>query len=556
MPKPQPERSTFLTVPLLLVVLALLTPWACSTPSPSAPATTTEDNGSTARQAAAHDGFTEILASRDGGFLARDPVKEKSLLYMSGTHYAMGFQMGYLSAREVAIMVHDYCNEMLFEMVDLPISSGDLGEAWKSIRSWLTDLTMESVHYVPTTFLEEMQGIADGYAAARLEGKPGTDRAVSFEDVFLLNQAMDVLSSLTYHVLGRAIMACNQFAAWGDMTEDALLFHGRDFQFYNAGVYQDVALMAVYHPRDATGALRGNPFTTITAPGFVGLATGLNGEGVGMGLDVVHAWPAGAGDPGLGGLLLIRLVMEQAATLEEAVDIVAGTERGCPWLYLISDSRNSKAVVLEAIQSDPLSPWMEKRYGKNLETAEEILGQPLQPLVPERGVCVRAADYIMDPSVRGKGLPPPDSASPSNDNGRLKDNATWYNYNFPDPIEERPDMIVVTNHFLTPGMRPYQWAPLVALVWESYWPATEWRYETQTQLLLDQQKQGPIDWESAWAAADFLNPARPKGTFFHGQDTTQQVRGHIALMDGAHLKFRALYGYYDDSWVEISLGDY
>ena len=505
-------------------------------------------------QAAAGQGFSQVLGVWQEGFLARDPDKGKNLLYLAGTHYDMGFQTGYLAAGSTALMVHDYCNEFLFEMLNIPLESADLGILWDWVRAWLKGSTLASMHHVPTRFLDEMNGIADGYAQARREGLPGTEREVAFADVFLLNQAMDVLSGLTYEVLGKSATACNQFACWGGMTEDGRLFHGRDYQFYNAGVYQDTALPAVYVPKDETGGPAGYPFVTVTAPGFVGLATALNAAGISMGINVVHAWPARAEDPGLGGLLLIRSIMEEAATLEDAVRRVRETERGCPWIYLIADGKSHEAVVLETILSDPLKPWMQTRYAINRETAHGILGQPLEADHPEDGVRVRAADYIMDPAIRGKELTPPEHFSGYRNNPKYPDNRTWMNLSFPDPLEERADLIVATNHFLVPGMRLYQWAPWVALVWRTYWPASEWRYRTQTELLLDRVESGrALDWESAWRIADFLNPATVEGSFFYGPDRTRDVGGHVALMDGRDLILRALYGRYDDPWVEVSL---
>jgi len=549
------ERPGVAVLPILLLSLCLA---SCAGDDAPTPTQAVQPVAAAPVQAAARNGFTQVTAAWGEGFLARDPVKGKTLLYVSGTHYEMGFQTGFLAAADTARMVHDYCNEFLFEMLELPMSSGDLGPLWEWVRAWLKDLTLASLHYVPAPLVEEMNGIADGYALAREQGHPGTERPVEFADVLLLNQAMDVLSSLAYNVLGQSVLACNQFACWGGMTQDGRLLHGRDFQFYNAGVYQDTALLAVAVPRDASGeAAAGHPFTAITAPGFVGLATGLNAQGISMGIDVVHAWPARPADPGLGGLLLIRWIMEQASTLEEAVRIVRESERGCPWIYLVADGKTSDAVVLEAIRSDALEPWMDDRYAENLATAEKILGAPLTPYLPDRGLHVRTADYVMDEAVRGKALYPDNPSSGYRNNPKFPDNRTVLNYNFPDPLEDRPDLIVVTNLFLTPGMRPYQWAPWVSLVWKTYWPSAEWRYAAQTELLLDRAaRDAALDWEAAWSIANFLDPATDEGAFFHGPGRTQAVSGHVALVDGRERVLRGLFGYYDHPWVQLDLRDF
>jgi len=535
----------------LLAGLCLLLTCSCSrnTPDPVEP----RADALTPREAAARAGYTEILGTEGEGFLALDPNKQKRLLYLTGTHYEMGFQAGALAGGSVAAMVHDYCNEFLFEMLDLPFHHEDLGPVWDLVRQLLIELTLPTADHVPAHLLREMEGIVDGYAEARRQGRPGTDRPVTLADVLLLNQGMDVVSTLTYHTLGKAGVACNQFACWGDRTRNGTLFHGRDFQFYNAGVYQDEALVAIYVPRGSGEDPAAYPFLTVTAPGFVGLATGLNRQGLSMGLDVVHAWPARPGDPGLGGLLLVRRVIEESATLGEAIALVRDEDRGCPWIYLIADAGARDAAVLETMQSDPLDPWMTRTYRKNLNLARDLLGETVEPAATEAGVAVRASDFVLDERYRGKTFELPGYQNSS----KYPDNHTFFNASFPDPLEDSPELVAATNHYLLPGMRLYQWAPLVWLIWKTYWPSSEWRYETLVELLLERTGEGrSLDWETAWATIDFLNPATPEGTFFYGPETDQPVGGHVCLMDGRNLVLRALYGYYDQPWVEVSLADF
>ena len=331
--------------------VALLTPllvFGCSTGHEERRLTGTP---LTPMEAAGQNGFSGILGVHKAGFLSENRQTRKRLLYLEGTHYEIGYQVGYLCPEDVKFMVHDYCNEILFEMLDLPFGSKDIGPLWGSIRAWLKDLVIASENAIPSSLLEEMHGIADGYTEAPSEGRLPWDIAVEYADVLLLNQGMDALSSLTYHTLGKGTLACNQFACWGDRTDDGRLLHGRDFQFYTAGVYQDVSLVAVYRPLNADRTPSGYPFIAVTAPGFVGQATALNSQGISIGIDVVHSWAARQGDPGLGGLMLIRAVMETAATLEEAIKMVQDADRGCPWLYLVADGKTRSAAVLETIQS-------------------------------------------------------------------------------------------------------------------------------------------------------------------------------------------------------------
>ena len=56
---------------------------------------------------------------------------------------------------------------------------------------------------------------------------------------------------------------CNQFVISGKTTLNDEIFHGRDFMFSTADIYQDISCVMVYLPDD------GKPFVTVAAPGFV-----------------------------------------------------------------------------------------------------------------------------------------------------------------------------------------------------------------------------------------------------------------------------------------------
>ncbi len=501
-------------------------------------------------EAAAINGFGSITARCGSGFLAHNPHNGKHLLYLEGTHYEMGFQQGYLCPERVRAMVHDYCNEILFEMLGLPFGSDRVGPLWSFVRAWLIDLVLASDDAIPVWLREEMQGIAEGYRRAQSEGRTSGYVPVTYQDVLLLNQGMDVISSLTYHMLGAAGLACNQFACWGERTKSGGLFHGRDFQFYTAGVYQDASLIAIYKPLSPDGRPAGHPFVAVTAPGFVGQATALNNQGLGMGIDVVHSWAASGATPGVGGLLLIRIVMEQAATLGEAISIVREASRGCPWIFLISDGKEPSAVVLETIQSFPPEPWMAERLADAQRLGTRLIGMPYSCTFPEQGIMVREADFTTPEQLKEKGITLPGY----HNNPKYPQDTTVLNLSFPDTIEDLPEMIAATNHYLLPEMRAFQWAPLISLVWRSYWPSTEWRYRTLVDLLVQRASHGKqLDWERAWRTINFLDPMTEEGSFFHGPDRSQQVGGHVALMDATDLVLRALFGHYDDPWVEIRL---
>jgi hypothetical protein len=118
-------------------------------------------------------------------------------------------------------------------------------------------------------------------------------------------------------------------------------------------------------------------------------------------------------------------------------------------------------------------------------------------------------------------------------------------------------LVAAANHFLRPELRPFEWGPLFSLLFVPAWPDSEWRYETHVNLLLEHSTGGrTLDRDTAWQCIDFLNPNTPGGSFYWGPDPNQQVHGHVALMDGSALLFKARFGYYSQEPVEVRFRDF
>jgi hypothetical protein len=73
------------------------------------------------------------------------------------------------------------------------------------------------------------------------------------------------------------------------------------------------------------------------------------------------------------------------------------------------------------------------------------------------------------------------------------------------------------------------------------------RYQVLTNLLLESY--GKLDQTSGRAIIDFMHPPSE----FYGDDPGQPVRQCVAFMDLDARTIWALYGNYDDPWVEFTL---
>lgn len=495
------------------------------------------------------DDYVEVARHR-GSYLAENSAGKK-LLYLEGDAYQRGYAEGNLCPEGVYRMTHEFVDTLIFEAIGIPFSGSDLPLVWGVVKGLLIQAAAANQDAVPKEFRLEMQGIADG---ARERGFD-----VSYEELLTLNLGFDTLESI---YLGLAsLFACNQFAAFGGATEDGRLYHGRDFMFPTGGdVFADEALMVVQKPDE------GHAFVASAAPGFVGIPTGLNARGVSCGMDVVYSVFTRPAITGAGCLLLSRWVVQFASSMQEGIDIIAQADRAVPWLYMIADGKQPGASVLETAASTIAPPgdvFMDNivrlvpGLAVLMEGADGLLpaglvdgtgsvvggaGELLESLLnllpgisemrPDRGLTVRPSDWMDPEGIELFGL----QYLPDEAGGPVVER-------FPRQQESYPDLVAMTNHYITPQM-----AASNPALFSIHLDETKDRYETLIGLL--HGSYGEIDRREAMWLIDFLNPARCE---YYGTDTTQSVKGHHVLMDNHSLEMWSLHGYYDQAWQHVDL---
>jgi hypothetical protein len=117
--------------------------------------------------------------------------------------------------------------------------------------------------------------------------------------------------------------------------------------------------------------------------------------------------------------------------------------------------------------------------------------------------------------------------------------------NAPDQIEAKDDLVVVANHAFTRSMYPQDAGTYSTFV----------RYRILTDLLLEHY--GHIDQSLGRSIIDFMHPPSTSlpGPAYdgYGDDPTQPVKQHVALMDLKARTIWALYGHYNDPWAVYTL---
>ena len=366
---------------------------------------------------------TGIEYSPDGKGYLEEIGPDKYLLHVEGSPYEMGYQHGYLAAEGTSRMASEEFflkvvlgflgldgDGLLSALIDVEDVKNALGwlidpevieQIFNDVDQSITELLLQvvllicqnNVNHVPQEFLEEMQGVADGATDAGYE--------TLFENVLILNMAFDAILSIVYPIItpllpileALGIHMCNAFVANGRATTDGRTIMGRDFMF-NGAVFHEYALLIEQEPDN------GNKFVSTTAPGFVGATAAMNEKGIGIGIDMVPAVDCKPGDFGMGGLLTVRNVIQNADELSEAVNIIKNSKRGVSWIYPIGDGigfqKGGVAVEVSAHHcytrySNYKKPWY-------------LFWLPSEPQIEKKNDLVVITNHFIRPEIHNLAL--------------------------------------------------------------------------------------------------------------------------------------------------------
>lgn len=243
-----------------------------------------------------------------------EDVDGYKVLHLKGTPYEMGYQQGALLKQDVHDLVRflfdvkakEFSNELKFEI-------GGLGTLKPDAKGIIRLITNIQKKHVPDRFYEEMRGVADG-------------SGVPYDDVVLANFIPEL-----FH--------CSGFAISGKATKGGTLYHGRILDYGCDWRLQDHAVLVVAEP---DGKI---PFVNVTYAGFVGSVTGMNARQVAVGEMGGRGLGKWDGTPMA---LLVRMVLEEADDLDEAIAVFRDRPRTCQYFYVVSDGKSGQAVGMEA----------------------------------------------------------------------------------------------------------------------------------------------------------------------------------------------------------------
>lgn len=247
----------------------------------------------------------ETIARCGQGYL--ESVDGGLVLHIKGTPYEMGYQHGALLKK--------HCKEAIHYLFDVKAKDMKLEAFGMTLtaRQIIANIVKIQKPHIPVRFIEELEGLADGV------GLP-------LEDIMLANFIPEL-----FH--------CSGFALLNEKTADGTLLHGRVLDYGVDWKLQDHAIVMIAEPEGKI------PFVNVTYAGFIGSVSGMNrqqvsvGEMGGRGLGKWNGTPMA---------FLVRRVLEEARTLDEAIAIFRDSKRTCEYYYVVADAKANNAVGMEA----------------------------------------------------------------------------------------------------------------------------------------------------------------------------------------------------------------
>lgn len=217
------------------------------------------------------------------------------VLYLQGSPFEMGFQHGYLLREKIHSNIQTY----------LKTPPTESNEARMSEFFHVMD---EVISFIPQKYQEEMQGIAEGAQAP-------------FEDIVRLNLFPEM-----FH--------CCAITSAASASKNNSLYHVRVLDYSAGKGLQSSAILIVAKPKDQLS------FVNVTYAGFIGSVTGMNEQKISIGEIGGRGYGHWKGMPMS---FLLRSILEQSTTCQEAKDYLTTSPRTCEYYYVISDGKTQES---------------------------------------------------------------------------------------------------------------------------------------------------------------------------------------------------------------------
>lgn len=288
------------------------------------------------------DGLRRATQPEAISVVARDPAghgllcrqQGKTILLLSGTPVQMGAAHGALLGAPARKMT---------ERVLYLVGGGDTLRSGQWFFDRMADIERRTTPHIPPRFFDECDALAQA-------------ACVSQRDARYAN-----LFPERFH--------CSGVALRGKATADGRVLHARVLDYMREIDLQEAATVTVFMPEGF------HKWMSLGYAGFIGTVTAMNECGLAIG----EMGGRGEGQwDGIPMSLLLRDVMERAATVDEALAILRDAPRTCEYYYVLSDRSGS----LRALHCTP----------QQMTALEPGQQHARLPLVPEDVVLASGED--------------------------------------------------------------------------------------------------------------------------------------------------------------------
>ena len=269
---------------------------------------------------------TKLIAQEGKGFL--EEKDGQFILHVKGTPFEMGVQHGKLMKDKIEHNIKTYIDQKKPEFQD---------------RYSLFEESLASmIEYIPLSYIEEMEGIAQG-------------SGIPYDKIVRLNLFPEM-----FH--------CSGIVVSGDATKDGTLFHVRVLDYAMGKDVQKTNVVIIAEPNEKIS------FVNVSYAGFIGTITGMNSQKISIG--EIGGLGYGYWD-GIPMSFLLREVLENAVSINGVKTILESKPRTCEYYYVFADGKSNQSVGVYATASqihfiEPGSSYamlaphnLPKNYGKD-----------------------------------------------------------------------------------------------------------------------------------------------------------------------------------------------
>jgi tetratricopeptide (TPR) repeat protein len=242
-------------------------------------------------------------------------------IHVAGDPYALGYAQGRLGSR-LLLAEEDYMFDEMHHYVPSSVKRFLLRAGVRLRYRKLLD-------FVPEPRREELAGLAAGSIDHHGDFLPAFHRIVFYHALHDITQGLE----------HSPLLGCSAFAASGAATVNGHLVLGRNFDFEGPEIFDREKAVIFFKP---TGKI---PFASVAWTGMAGVVTGLSAEGIFVSINAARS--DDKGQDGMPVELLVREILENAHSIDDAIAWVKKTPVMVPDFYLVGDGKTGEAAVLE-----------------------------------------------------------------------------------------------------------------------------------------------------------------------------------------------------------------